>query len=70
MRYHLHPPDSQGKNIKSLTKPNVGKVLDTQSCPALCDHIDCSPPGSSAHGILQARILENTEEYPFSRGYS
>ena len=29
-----------------------------QSCPTLCDPIDCSPPGSSVHGILQARILE------------
>ena len=29
-----------------------------QSCPALCDHMDCSLPGSSLHGILQARILE------------
>ena len=34
------------------------KVLVTQSCPALCDSVDCSPPGSSVHGILQARILE------------
>ena len=30
----------------------------TQSCPTLCDPVDCSPPGSSVHGILQARILE------------
>ena len=30
----------------------------TQSCPTLCDPIDDSPPGSSVHGILQARILE------------
>ena len=30
----------------------------TQSCPTLCDPVDCSPPGSSALGILQARILE------------
>ena len=30
----------------------------SQSCPALCDPIDCSPPGSSVHGILQARTLE------------
>ena len=30
----------------------------TQSCPTLCDPMDCSPPGSSVHGILQARILE------------
>ena len=29
-----------------------------QSCPTLCDHMDCSLPGSSVHGILQARILE------------
>ena len=29
-----------------------------QSCPTLCDPMDCSPPGSSVHGILQARVLE------------
>ena len=29
-----------------------------QSCPALCDPMDCSPPGSSIHGIFQARVLE------------
>ena len=29
-----------------------------QSCLALCDPMDCSPPGSYLHGILQARILE------------
>ena len=29
-----------------------------QSCPALCDPMDCSLPGSSAHGIFQARVLE------------
>ena len=34
------------------------KVLVTQSCPSLCDPLDCSPPGSSVHGILQASILE------------
>ena len=32
--------------------------LKTQSCPTLCDPMDCSPPGFSVHGILQARILE------------
>ena len=32
--------------------------LVAQVCPSLCDPMDCSPPGSSAHGILQARILE------------
>ena len=29
-----------------------------QSCLTLCDPVDCSPPGSSVHGILQARILQ------------
>ena len=29
-----------------------------QSCLTLCDPIDCSPPGSSVHGIFQARVLE------------
>ena len=33
------------------------KVLVTQLCLILCDSTDCSPPGSSVHGILQARIL-------------
>ena len=32
--------------------------MHTQSCPTLCNPIDCSPPGSSIHGIPQARILE------------
>ena len=30
----------------------------TQSCSTLCDPMDCSPPGSSVHWILQARVLE------------
>ena len=30
----------------------------TKSCPTFCDPMDCSPPGSSVHGILQARILK------------
>ena len=32
--------------------------LVTQSCLTHCDTIDCSPPGSSVHGVFQARILE------------
>ena len=32
--------------------------LVAQSCPALCDPLNCSPPGSSVPGISQARILE------------
>ena len=33
-------------------------VKVAQSCPTLCDPMDHSPPSSSVHGILQARILE------------
>ena len=40
-----------------------------QSCPTLCHPVDCSPPGSSVHGILQARILEWAAIH-FSRGSS
>ena len=44
-------------------------VLVTQSCLTLCNPMDCSPPGSSVHGILQERILEWVA-IPFSRGSS
>ena len=33
-------------------------VLVTQLCPTLCDPMDCTPPGSPGHGILQARTLK------------
>ena len=36
----------------------VAVVLVTYLCQTLCDPMDCSPPASSVHGILQARILE------------
>jgi len=45
------------------------KVKVPQSCPTLCNPMDWSPPGSSVHGILQARILEWVA-VPFSRGSS
>ena len=43
--------------------------LAAQSCPILCDPMDCSWPGSSVHGMLQARIL-GWVAIPFSRGSS
>ena len=43
--------------------------LVNQSCLILCNPMDCSLPGSSGHGILQARILERIA-IPFSRGSS
>ena len=45
-------------------------VLAAHSCLTLCNAMDfCSPPGSSVHGILQARILQWVA-IPFSRGSS
>ena len=46
-----------------------GGGLVTQPCSTLCDPMDCSLPGSSVHGILQARILEWVA-LPFPRGSS
>ena len=40
-----------------------------QSCLTLCEPMDCSPPGSSVHGIVQARMLERVA-MPSSRGSS
>ena len=46
-----------------------GLCLVTQSCPTVCDTMDCSPPGSSVHGIFQANLLEWIA-ISFSRGSS
>ena len=47
---------AHGDRKISNTAAAAAKLL--QSCPTLCDPIDSSPPGSSVHGILQARTLE------------
>ena len=44
-------------------------MLVAQSCPTLCDPMDCSLPGFPVHGILWAKILEQVA-IPFSRGSS
>ena len=59
-----HPWDSPGKNtgmgchflLHCLKVKSESEVA--QSCPTLSDPMDCSPPGSSVHGIFQARVLE------------
>ena len=58
------PWDSPGKNtgvgchflLQCMKVKSESEV--TQSCPSLSDTMDCSPPGSSIHGIFQARVLE------------
>ena len=59
-----HPWDSPGKNtgvgchflLQCMKVKSEREVI--QSCPTLSDPMDCSPPGSSVHGIFQARVLE------------
>ena len=59
-----HPWDSPGKNtgvgchfrLQSMKVKSESE--DAQLCPTLSDPMDCSPPGSSVHGIFQARVLE------------
>ena len=55
--------------IPTGSKTSASENEVAQSCPTLCDPVDCSPPGSSAHGILQARLLEWVA-ISFSRGSS
>ena len=58
------PWDSPGKNtgmgchflLQCMKVKNQSEV--SQSCPTTSDPMDCSPPGSSIHGIFQARVLE------------
>ena len=59
-----HPWDSPGKKtgggchfLLQCTKVKSESEV-TQSCPTLCEPMDHSPPGSSVHGIFQARVLE------------
>ena len=67
-RPHLLMPLHWGLGLQCVNwRGTKVKVLVTQSCPTLCDPRDCSPSGSSVHGILQGRILE-WEAIPFSRG--
>ena len=44
------------RSLLKIMSLELVKVLVTQLCPALCDSTDCSSPGFSVHGILQARI--------------
>ena len=55
--------------LMSLTTHVLCYAKSLQSCPTLCDPTDCSPPGSSVRGILQARILERVA-ISFSRASS
>ena len=67
---YLHTPEKQCWCIflsKLLGKERAMLCLVTQLCPTLCNPMDCSPPGSSVHGILQAKILEWVAT-SFSRG--
>ena len=69
LRVHLpHNPTTVLSGINSKEMKTCACVLIFQSRPTLCDPMDCSPPGSSVHGILQARILEWDAIPPPPRG--
>ena len=50
--------DSRTLPMRQQCLASSGIYKTAQSCLSLCDPLDCSPQGSSVHGILQARILE------------
>ena len=52
-----------------MGKVKVLVLLSPQTCPTLCNPLDCSPPGSFVHEILQERIWEWVA-VPFSKGSS
>ena len=56
-------------SIQVLQETDVKAELDTERCTEQNRPADCNPPGSSVHGILQARILEWVA-ISFSRGSS
>ena len=57
--YHFMRTKLRPRNRKLLAQENEKSESVSYSVEStLCDPMDCSPPGSSAHGILQARILE------------
>ena len=58
---------SQKENHQYSILMDVSESEVAQLCPTLCNPMDCSPPGSSIHGILQARVLE-WGAIAFSRG--
>ena len=59
----------EGTYLSILTTIYDSESEVTQSCPTLCDPMDCSLPGSSVHRIFQARVLEWVA-ISFSRGSS
>ena len=59
-RTHLNDAFLQDTNLTTVC------VKSLQLCPTLCNPMNCSPPGSSVHGILQAKILEWVA-MPFSK---
>ena len=65
--FYLKPHSRSVTVIYSIRMRVLAKSL--QSCPTLCNPMECSPPDSSVHGILQARILEWVT-MPSSRGSS
>ena len=56
-----------GQSLRASVRFRKKESEVTQSCPTLCDPVDCSLPGSSIHGLFKARVLEGVV-ISFSRG--
>ena len=69
-RLLVSEPSAQSRRAEGTSpdppEKKIVKVFITQLCPTLCNPMECSPRGSSVHGILQARVLE-WGAIPFSR---
>ena len=71
-----HPWDSPGKNtgvgchflLQCMKVKSESEIA--QSCPTLSDPMDCSLPGSSVHGIFQARILEWVANFVLGKAFN
>ena len=50
--------ERSGREFPYKAAAAAAAAKSLQSCPTLGDSMDCSPPGSSVHGIFQARVLE------------
>ena len=58
IRILLRDSARAGRDLRDFSSPMCVHAKSLQSCPTVCDPMDCGPSDFSVHGILQARILE------------
>ena len=55
-RSQQHQTNKSWLEFLGVSQRSLGGVLVPQSCPTLCDSMDCDPPGSSVHGVFESSI--------------